>query len=59
MGQCGEQAGQVYLLCRWERHYARFPHFGVVDKWLATPKQARIAHWLLSRDRRINMQLTN
>ena len=36
-----------------------FPHVGVVDRWLATPKRARIAHWSLSRDRRINMQLTN
>ena len=33
-------------------------HLGVVDRWLATPKRARIAHWSLSRDRRINMQLT-
>ena len=31
----------------------------MVDRWLATPKRARIAHWSLSRDRRINMQLTN
>ena len=23
---------QVYLLCRWERHLARFPHFGVIDR---------------------------
>ena len=50
---------QVYLLYRWERHLAGFPHHGVVDRWLATPKRARIAHWSLSRDRRINMQLTN
>ena len=35
---------QVYLLCRWERHLAGFPHLGVVDRWLATPKRARIAH---------------
>ena len=34
-----------------------FPHLGVVDRWLATPKRARIALWSLSRDRRINMQL--
>ena len=26
-----------------------------VDRWVATPKRARIAHWSLSRDRRINM----
>ena len=31
----------------------------LVDKWLATLKRARIALWSLSRDRRINMQLTN
>ena len=35
---------QVYLLCRWERHLAGFPHLGVVDTWPATPKRARIAH---------------
>ena len=34
-------------------------HLGVVDRWLATPKRARIAHRSLSRDRRINTQLTN
>ena len=27
-----------------ERHLAVFPHLGVVDRWLATPKRARIAH---------------
>ena len=37
-------SGQVYLLCRWERHSAVFPHLGVVDRWPATPKRARIAH---------------
>ena len=30
---------QVYLLCRWEKHLAGFPHLGVVDRWLATSKQ--------------------
>ena len=39
-----------------ERHLTGLPHLGVVDRWLATPKRARIAHWSLSRDRRINMQ---
>ena len=34
----------VYLLCRWERHLARFTHLGEVDRWLATPKRARKAH---------------
>ena len=34
-------------------------HLGVVDRWLATPKRARIAFLSLSRDRRMNMQLTN
>ena len=47
---------QVYLLCRRERHLAGFPHLGVVARWLATPKRARIALWSLSRVRRINMQ---
>ena len=47
---------QVYLLCRWDRHLAGFPHLGEVDRWPATPKRARIAHWSLSLDRRINMQ---
>ena len=55
-GQCGERR-QVYLLCRWERHLTEFPHLGVVDRWPATPKRARIAHWSLSRDRRINMPI--
>ena len=27
---------QVYLLCRWERHLAGFPHLGVVDSWPVT-----------------------
>ena len=35
---------QVYLLRRWERHLAGLPHFGLVDKWPATPKQANILH---------------
>ena len=30
---------QVYLLCRWERHLAGFPHLGEVDRWPATSKQ--------------------
>ena len=30
---------QVYLLCRWERHLAGFPHLGVIDRWLAIPKR--------------------
>ena len=25
----------------WEGHLAGFPHLGVVDRWLATPKRAR------------------
>ena len=33
------------------------PHLCVVDRWLATPKRARIALRSLSRDRRIDMQL--
>ena len=44
---------QVCVLWRWERHLAGFPHLDVVDRWLATPQRARIAHWSLSRDRRI------
>ena len=34
---------QVYLLRCWERHLVGFPHLGVVDRWLATPKRAPIA----------------
>ena len=34
---------KVYLLCRWEKHLTEFPHLGVVDRWLATRKRARIA----------------
>ena len=41
--QCEGQWRQVYL-CRWERHLAEFPHLSVVERWLATPKGARIAH---------------
>ena len=48
---------QVYVLCCWERHLAGFPHLGVVDRRLATPKQARTALWSLSRDRKINMEV--
>ena len=48
---------QVYLLCRWERHLTRLSHLGVVDRWPATPKRARITLWSLSRDRRINIPL--
>ena len=33
---------QVYLLYRWERHLAGFPHLGVVDRWLATPTTAAV-----------------
>ena len=33
-------------------------HHGVVDRWLATPEQARIAHCSLSRKGKINMQLS-
>ena len=32
------------LVVRWKRHLSGFPHLGVVDRWLATPKRARIAH---------------
>ena len=31
----------VYLLGRWERHLAGFPHFGVVDRWPAASKWVR------------------
>ena len=48
---------QVYLLCLWERHLTGFSHFGVVDRWPVTLKRARIAHWSLSRDRKINTQI--
>ena len=45
-GQCGEnvEKNKLYLLCRWERHLAGFHHVGVVNRWLAIPKRARIAH---------------
>ena len=35
---------QLYLLCRWEKHLTGFLHLGVVNRSLATPKRARIAH---------------
>ena len=57
MGQCGEQAGKFTCCAVGKRHLAGFPHLGVVDRWPASPKRARIAHWSDSRDRRINMQL--
>ena len=31
------------LLVPLERHLVGLPHLGVIDRWLATPKQARIA----------------
>ena len=40
-GQCGESR-QVYLLCRWERHFTEFPH--LIDRWSATAKRARTRH---------------
>ena len=43
-GTVWKTSPQVYLLCRWERHLVGFPHLGVVDRWPATPKRARIAH---------------
>ena len=43
IGTVWRTSRQVYLLCRWERHLAGFLHLGVVDRWLATPKRARIA----------------
>ena len=48
---------QAYLLRCWEGHLAGLPQLDGIDRWLATPKWARTAHWLLSRDRRSNMQL--
>ena len=49
---------QVYLLCRWERHLARFP----ILVWQPDGRQliselVIMALWSLSRDRGINMQL--
>ena len=32
---------QVCSLCRWERHLAGLPYFGVVDRWSATPKRVQ------------------
>ena len=57
-GQCGEQAGKFRLLVvPLGKALSGNPHLGVVDRCPATPKRARIAHWSLPRDRRINMQL--
>ena len=45
------------LLVLLRKALSRIPSYlGVVDKWLATPKRARVGHWSFSRDRRINMQ---
>ena len=52
-----ENKPQVYLLRRSGKHLAGFPNIGVVDRWLVTPKRARIALSSFSRDKRINMQL--
>ena len=35
---------QVYLLCRWKRHLAKFLHLDMVVRWSATPKRVCIAH---------------
>ena len=39
-----ENNRQVYLLCRWDSNLAGLPYLGVVDRWLATPEQARKVH---------------
>ena len=31
----------LYLMRRWERHLAGFPHLGVVERWPVTPNRAR------------------
>ena len=36
---CVKTSRQVYLLCRWERHVAGFPHLGVIARWPATSKR--------------------
>ena len=43
MGGCGEQAGQVRLLCSWERHLTGRPTFmwKTGDPEMATPKRVR------------------
>ena len=40
-GQCDEQAGKFTSYAVGKRHLAGFPHLGVVDRWLVTPKRAR------------------
>ena len=35
------------------------PHLGVVHRWPATLKRARVTLWSRSRDRGINMQLNS
>ena len=37
---------QVYLLYRWEKHLAEFPHLKVVGRWPATPKRARYSAFI-------------
>ena len=40
-GTAWRTSRQFYLLCRWERHLAGFPHLGLIDRWPVTPKRAR------------------
>ena len=51
--QSEKQAGKFVPL---KKPLAGFPKLGVVNRWPATPKRARIAPEL-SRDKKINMQL--
>ena len=48
---------QHIFLSKKDMHLSGLPHLGAVDRWMATPKRARTAQWLLSRDWRIHMQL--
>ena len=41
---------QVYLLCRWERHRAGFPHFGVVDRTRTIDRRKLTASQLTAKN---------
>ena len=54
-GTAWRTSRQAYLLRRWERHLAGFPHLGVVDRWPATSKRARYSTLIAFRDLKINI----
>ena len=55
-GNSGVENKPASLLVPLGKALSGVPHLGVVDRWLVTPKRARVEHQSLSRDRTIIMQ---